>query len=68
MLNGFEQPSESENPSFAAKIESIFDDFEGRSNIVDLFDLMYHIDRRINSNLYESEDSSANPCRETDYD
>ncbi len=34
-------------------LESVFDDFEARSNIVELFDLLLKIDKRLNPDNYK---------------
>jgi len=46
------------------KASEIFEDYEARSNIVGLFDLLLKIDRRVNPKLYAPENKSGNTQKE----
>ncbi len=50
MLSTQETTEEQDTPR---DVESVFNDFEARSNIVGLFDLLLKIDRRVNPHLYD---------------
>lgn len=39
--------------------KEIFEDFEARSNIIGLFDLLLKIDRRVNPHLYDFRSEKA---------
>lgn len=58
----FRQQTSTNNAINQEKIDDIFVDFESRSNIVGLFDLLLKIDRRNNPQRYKPE------MREKDYD
>ena len=36
-------------------VRQVFDDFNSRSNIVGLYDLLYKIDKRVNPHLYDED-------------
>jgi hypothetical protein len=40
-------------------VRQVFDDFNSRSNIVGLYDLLYKIDKRVNPHLYDDDESQA---------
>ena len=37
-------------------VRQVFDDFNSRSNIVGLYDLLYKIDKRVNPHLYNEDE------------
>ena len=46
-------PEQPEVQEPAQEVEKVFADYEARTNIVGLFDLLLKIDRRVNPHLYE---------------
>jgi len=53
MENQQEQDDDSRPSPKPDLVQSVFNDFEARSNIVNLFDLLLRIDKRVNPQDYQ---------------